>query len=259
MKKQILKKVIGSKVFLLGLTGLLMLAACQKTKVSPTNESSTEDKQSINQDINSFARTNDIYTGEEIFEGIFFSKGDFATLLPQFGGSAMYANYTADQLLIRDNTISTVESALKQSDPEYFSKLKNNFKNANIMQFDEIIRAISLDISMIMLKDVDKRTAFINTYGFNANEINSIVNNNDKLALLAKINSKGHDAILPGDVRQGTGMAFIGPIAVAIAAAYVVVFVKVYVITQTNRVAYTAGGPHELATAELYTALSRIN
>jgi hypothetical protein len=258
MKNEI-RKIINSKMLLIVAT-TISIAACKKNNVNPTNDY----KENSASTIASNERQLTVYSGEQIFEGLFFGKGNFTTMLPSIKGVSPYAKLTPSEILKRDNFILKIKNDLKAQDPNYFTKLKTDLKAANVMQYDALIEKVSLDFSMNLLVDPIIRANFVKTYNLNVAEINTIVNNKNKVGLKTKLNSIG--VFSAGLGYKNCLVSAVTLIGVSWEAAVVANTSAIVTgaIVVWAQVAYWASNKttsvnHELAVAELYTALQSVN
>ena len=185
-------------------------------------------------------------------------------MLPSKNGVSPYAKLSPAEILKRDNFILKIKNDLKAQDPNYFVKLKTDFKTATIMQYDALIEKISLDFSMNLLVDPVIRANFVKTYKFNATEINTLVNNRNKVGLKAKLNSIG---VYSAGLGNKTCLAVAAVVVAVVWEAVVTVNVAVVAtaaVAVWAKVVFWASNKatsveHELAVAELYTALQNVN
>lgn len=259
--KNLSKSIINSKVFYLIIVTTLIFAACQKNNIKPQNDNTINDSKANTNN----ARIANFYSGEEIFEGLFFATGEFTRLMPQFGGSNINNSLTSSQISENNRKILALEMQLKQMNPDYFIELKKNLKDATIMQYDGIIENTLLDISLVTLKDENVQNSLVTLYNLDINQIKTIVNSNDKEALRLLLNSPGVKDAIP----QGQScLAAVAVVAVVVWEAAVTVNVAIVATAFAAvwaKFAFwiTNPGPggvdHELAVAELYNALNTIN
>lgn len=173
-----MKKTI--KISFLGLisTGIIFVACTKPTKFQTSKGiEASETVNSIN------ARTNNVFTGEEIFEGIFFFKGDFVSLAPLLSNVSSNLPQSPDYISKRDALLDFTKSSLKSRNPNYFLDFKTKIKGLSINQYAEFFNEVKLDIVLVLLSKSEILEQFATVYNLSKTELQTISNTQDRVKL----------------------------------------------------------------------------
>lgn len=96
------------------------------------------------------AKTINNYTGEELFEGIYFGNGKVAQKFPEIWGRTEFKHLTKDKLFKKG--IKDIEKDLKKNDINYFINLKNSVTSGNQLIIKEQLNKTNSDILNICEK-----------------------------------------------------------------------------------------------------------
>ncbi len=258
-----INKWCTKQYIMLPIIGVFTFVSCQKITVVPVSTSQANQTESANQTL---ARVQAKYTGEEIFEAIFFSRGELVKMLPSFDFSLTYEGMPSNKLANVDLVIKGIEDKLIAKNQEYFKDFREDLKNAEVADFEAIIERTSLDVAMVLLQDQNVKDNFINLYNLSAAQVATILINNDTVALKQILYSNGEGIGLGGQNKVCLAVAAVVVLVVWEAAAAVnVAIVATAVVAVWAKVCFWGSNAKtnksdpiafELAMSELYGVIN---
>ncbi|MFN7910401.1 MAG: hypothetical protein ACK5QC_01175 [Bacteroidota bacterium] len=174
------------------LVAALIVTSCKKESIKPTTISESQNSiKSDNLSLN--ARQNaPLYTGEQIFEGIFLISGDFKDEIDCYKNSDPYYNFNAAQKVVLQNFQTTIINNMKASNPTVFSDLKTEIESGVASRIDASLdatakiffAALSRTREYSEYAKLQSNESFINKNSNNFNNVQTndiLINNADLL------------------------------------------------------------------------------
>lgn len=185
-----------NKFFYLAATSTLVLAlyftSCKKESIKPLTTS--EVQSSVSSDDLKFASRQNapIYSGEEIFEGIFLIKGDFKEEIECYKNVDPYYNFSTAEKTVLQNFQATIINNMKADNPNVFSDLKTEVESGVASRIDAALDATAKIFfsSLSRTKEYSEyaklkaNESFITKGSNNFNNVQTndvLINNNDLL------------------------------------------------------------------------------
>ncbi len=174
------------------------------------------------------------FSGEELFNGIFFGQGEVATLIPEISNQVNMADVlTTDELEEVANVRQDLTAALKVQNPNFFNEFKSAIQSGNHLRIQETLRQTSelifqgiMDISNVQTSKTKEQIASELGKAVNLDELKTSNGKFDRTKInnqLSKIKLFSDDDSNMGRAQQATCVAVAAVLVLAVAAAAAVI------------------------------------
>lgn len=118
----------------------IIVVGCKKENVYPSKDSSSNSNAEVLSSTSNARKANGLsYKGEEIFRGVFFMNGEFASEINTYKNVNIYAGASpaqyADELLNQNSIIETIN----KQDPNFFTYFEGEMKSGSCTRIDKAL------------------------------------------------------------------------------------------------------------------------
>jgi hypothetical protein len=148
------------------LLAALVVTSCKKESAKPITISETQNSLK-SEDLNLHARQNaPSYTGEQIFEGIFFISGDFKNEIDCYKNTDPYYNFSPADKAGLQNFQASIINNMKVDNPSVFTNLKTEIESGVASRIDAALDATA----KILFKSMSRTKEYSEYVKLKANE-----------------------------------------------------------------------------------------